>query len=245
MWTGPMSSTEHASRTADEDHHGELYDPVTFSLDRIVSFTATPQERAQAVIPTIPESLLLDRIQLFGDVSMGTTERTDLLIRLRGGRRQLSQSDCIAIRERLELERWQAMAQDFKQRVTESYAEAPPEPLVIMQTRTQRALMPLRVFARAVDWGWWVRRLPMLLMQALLVAPWTWWAAWDGVTVNSFEAGFGVVVGLCLGMIEMTLDRDWRNLYRRPARAYQERAKQIAIEDTKRAAQAGDLSIKE
>jgi hypothetical protein len=64
--------------------------------------------------------------------------------------------------------------------------------------------------------------------------------------VRPLDAGvLCVTLGIILAFADFTYDRDWRVLYRKPVQVYRERALQIALEDTKRAAQAGDLSIKE
>jgi hypothetical protein len=241
----PMPMRRESITSKDKDT--ERYDELAHRLRSIVSLTATAQERARAPISTLHESLMLDRIEALCGVSINHDERVDLLIRLRGPRHQLNKRECVEILERFELERWDGMMCDFRQHLTESYTEATPAPLLIVQTHTQRALMPLRVFARAVDWSWWARRLPVLVCTGPLTLL-TLFVVMALSRVNTSLFGVGVVcvvLGLIFGIIEVILDWDWRNLYRKPARAYHERALQIALEDTKRAAQAGDLSIKE
>lgn len=107
--------------------------------------------------------------------------------------------------------------------------------------------MPLRVFARAVDWGWWARRLPLLVGAAplTLVILLTMAYTLDGKARLLDVGVLCVILGIILAFADFTYDRDWRVLYRKPVQVYRERALQIALEDTKRAAQAGDLSIKE
>jgi hypothetical protein len=118
------------------------------------------------------------------------------------------------------------------------------------RTRLQRVTAPIRAMRR--PGSWLVRRIP-----AWSLAGWATLELFTGSTTQAIAQhphfggtvselrAFALIVLALLLWIEERIDLDWRVLYRKPWRAYRQQLDEVVREDVKRAAQAGDLSIKE
>lgn len=116
--------------------------------------------------------------------------------------------------------------------------EPEPEPeipnIAINQTRMQKLTTPIRViFGNEVS-----IHLPTILVGIAMGSRGSLWGeVFDDTWFILFSVQIFMITLACFGI-------DWRGLYRKPIKYYKKKAHQIAIEDSARSAQGGDLTIK-